>query len=534
MTGRVDDRSGRAGLESAIAIWTRRKWLALVVFALAFAAFANIAISLPKLYRATTTVVVEQQQVSETVVRPTGGGDVESLDTRLQLIRQELMSRARLANLIAQYDLYAPLRNKGMPFDEIVDAMRRDIDLDLKAVDTAVGGRGPMIAFAISYTGRDASTVADVANALASLYVESNTKLREGQAVRTAAFLKSQLSAAKGELDAQQQRTSAFKVSHSGELPQQLEANLASLDRLNTQLRLNGENQIRLLDRRERLQKQLAEAPTATATNAVSSNGPRAERLAKLRQELADLRRQFTDEYPDVVRLRLEIAELEKQPADPPVQKTDAPSDAGEDVRAQLRQAISAADAELTSLKSEEATFRRAIAAYEERVDNVPRRQEEFQALSRDYEATKERYDTLLKRYEEAQLAERLEQGRNVEQLRILDPAIPPRRPFAPSRTRLLAIGIVLAAGLAAAAAFGADKLDTSFHDIADVRACLNVPSLYTIPVIVTASDVRRRRRRMALAAVSLAAALVLVAAGARHFAAGNEQLVRLTARGHV
>src|SRR5204863_6425387 len=112
----------------------------------------------------------------------------------------------------------------------------------------------------------------------------------------------------------------------------------------------------------------------------------------------------------------------------------------GTDSRTRVLQAIADADAELRALKNEEVAFRTTIDHYEQRVENVPKRQEEFQALSRDAEALKERYNSLLKRYEEAQLAASLEQGQKVEQFRILDAAFPPREPAAPSRVRLFAI----------------------------------------------------------------------------------------------
>ena len=82
--------------------------------------------------------------------------------------------------------------------------------------------------------------------------------------------------------------------------------------------------------------------------------------------------------------------------------------------------------------------LRRAMAGYEARVEIAPKRQQELDDLSRDYAAIKERYDTLLKRYQDAQVAESLEKGQDVEQFRVLDPAIPPDRPAAPNRPGLL------------------------------------------------------------------------------------------------
>jgi polysaccharide chain length determinant protein (PEP-CTERM system associated) len=514
----------------------RRKWVALLVFAGALAAVVSLTIWLPDLYRATATVLVETQNVSEEFVRRSVTAELE---TRIQTIRQEVMSRARLADLVARFDLYPDLRKKGAAFDASIERMRRDVELELTGVSQQMSGRGPTIAFAISYNGRDPEIVARVANVLASIYVEENTKIREGQAVRTAEFLKAQLGDVKKELDAQERRATEFKLDHIGELPEQIAANLASLERLNTDLRLNGDHQVRAMDRRERLEKQAADAESAAPAAAVAGPAPSlgAEQLATLRRQLDELRRKFSDQYPDVIRLRAEFAALERQLSERPAPASAAPPPAGTaappaDPKTRLLQAIGDTDAELKALKTEELALRRAVNRYEQRVDNVPKRQEEFQALSRDYQTTKERYDTLLKRYEEAQLASSLEQGQKVEQFRILDAAIPPRDPAAPNRLRLFVIGVILSIGLAVGAVLVVEKLDTAFHSLDDLRAFANVPTLFSIPLILTAADMRRQWRRLALTAVSVVIGLALLVAGSRAVASGNEQIARLIPRG--
>src|SRR5207253_7868893 len=134
------------------------------------------------------------------------------------------------------------------------------------------------------------------ANMLANLDILENSKMREGQAGRTAEFLKAQLDDVKKDLDAQERRASEFNLSHLGELPQQVTANLASLERLNTQLRLNGENQVRTMDRRDRLERQLTDATLAApAPPPAAAAHPRAEQLANLRRQLDELRGKFTD-----------------------------------------------------------------------------------------------------------------------------------------------------------------------------------------------------------------------------------------------
>jgi polysaccharide chain length determinant protein (PEP-CTERM system associated) len=510
-------------MDMAMEAWRRRRWPALVVFVAVCAAATTVAISLPNLYRATAMVIVERQEVSEAFVRPSVTAELE---TRLQTIREAVMSRSRLSDLIQRLNLYPEARAK-VPLDVLAGRMRREIELDIKGVESQMTGRASMISFTISYGGRDPETVAHVANEVARMFVQENTSLRAGQASNTAEFLKAQLDDARKELDTFDQRQNTFKLSHIGELPQQVDANLASLERLNTQLRLNGENQLRLLDRRDRLERQRLE--TATAPRAASSS-PEAERLAKLTQQLADLRKQFTDAYPDVMRLQAEIAALTQEAARRPA--AHGPSSDGDgDPAAQVNAALTDVASELRSLKDEEHALRQSITQYQERVENVPKRQQELQDLSRDYGTTKERYDSLAKRYEEAQLAESLEQGRKAEQFRILDPAIPPRDPVAPVRARVLMLGFVLALGLAIGVVVGAEKLDTTFHSADELRACISLPILATAPLMTSRGATRRKRRRAALVGVSVAIGVLLIVAGSRYVSSGNEQLVRMMER---
>jgi polysaccharide chain length determinant protein (PEP-CTERM system associated) len=526
---RLNVRSGHTpGIEFALAVWARRKWVALLVFAAVFSATASLAVWLPDLYRASTTVLVETQQVSEEFVR---SSVTAQLETRIETIRQEVMSRTRLMDLITRLELDGQARSQGVALDDMIERLRRDIVLQLNSV-SAGGGRGPTIAFEIRYSGQDPATVARVANVLASLYVEENTRIREGQAARTAEFLKAQLTEVRQELDAKDRRVSEFNLKHIGELPQQEAANLASLERLNTQLRLNGDNQIRAMDRRARLEEQLADAqstPAAAAARPAATPGD--EQLADLRRQLQELRRKFTDQYPEVIRVRSELAALEQQQSDRAAASAAAPpASTVPDSRTRLSQAIQDTDAEIRALKGEELALRQSMGSYEQRVENVPKRQEEFQALSRDYQTTKERYDTLLKRYEEAQLASSLEQGRQVEQFRILDAALPPEKPAAPNRRRLLVVAFLLSIALAAGAVLLAEKLDTAFHSLDDLRAFITVPTLFTIPLIPSSADTRRRWRRVALQVVSIVLGFTLIILGSRAFATGNERIARLTA----
>jgi polysaccharide chain length determinant protein (PEP-CTERM system associated) len=545
----TDEVRGRPGLTGVLAIWSRRKWLAIIVFAAPLVAGASVIAFLPNVYRSTATVLVDRQQVPEAFVRSTV---TSALETRLHTISQEVLSRSRLEELIDRFGLYSELR-KRVPLEDVIGRMRSDIKLEIKSAELR-GLREATVAFTITYQGSDPATVASVTNTLASFYNEENTKARERQATGTAEFLKIQLNETKTRLDEQEQRVSGFKRRHLGELPQQMDTNLSTLDRLHAQLRQNADSQTRAADRKQSLSGQLAEAeslvgpPYAVAAPAAGQIAPvapfeqrEAARLAQKKDELAQLRSQFSDKYPDVVQLTAEIAALEREMAlARRAEPTPGTSASASPVTSpgpmtpyvlRLKEALAEVQTDLKVLKTEEGRLRESIALYQARVDNVPRREQEFKELSRDYESTRELYGSLLKRYEEAQLAESMEQRQKGEQFKVLDPAIARLQPAAPNRLKLLLMAVVGSIGLAFGAVLLAEQIDTSFHALDDLRSFSNVPVLASIPWIVTRSEVRRRRWRMRLGVSAAVAGLAVIVGLAYFVAHGNEHLIMLMTR---
>jgi polysaccharide chain length determinant protein (PEP-CTERM system associated) len=511
---------GGSGLERARQVWRRRKWLALAVFTATLAAAFTGVRTLPGLYRSTATVLVERSQVPEAFVRSSVTGEFE---TRLQTVSQQILSRARLGELIARLDLYPDLRRR-LSLEAAIEQMRRDVRLELKGAEQT-SGRTATVALALSYLGRDPETVALVANTIASFYVEENLRVRERQATGTAEFLRLQLEETRKRLEQQDRRLHEFKIRHMGELPQQVEANQTALERFNGQLQRNVDLQGRALERRETLAKQLAEAGVPR------SDAPSA-RLARLRQELTQLQTRFTDLYPDVIRVKTEIAALERRLAEPPAGGTPDPAAAMPAEARRLRAALDGTEAEMRALRAEEASLRQSIAAYQARIENAPRRDQEFQDLSRESAASRELYYSMLKRYEDAHLAESMEQRQKGELFRILDPALVPTQPVAPNRFRLLLVGGMLSLALAAGATALAERLDTSFHTADDLRAFTRVPVLARVPRIATRADARRWRWRCSLAAVGALLGLGLIVGASFYVARDNERLVRIVTRG--
>ena len=197
-----------------------------------------------------------------------------------------------------------------------------------------------------------------------------------------AEFLKTQLKGVRQAVDVQQARLNGFKEGHAGQLPEQLSMNMVALERLNERLRLNLDAQARIVRRQDR-------------GGAVIAAEEVVDPLQNLEQRLAELQSKFTDNHPDVIRLKAQIAQTEREraakPSRPAKPKIESPANVDPDVNA---------------LQAEERTLRSQIAAYEQRIQSMPKVEQDLEALQRDYSSTKDSYDSLLKRYEEAQLAD--------------------------------------------------------------------------------------------------------------------------------
>jgi uncharacterized protein involved in exopolysaccharide biosynthesis len=325
---------------------------------------------------------------------------------------------------------------------------------------------------------------------------------------------------------------------------------------MNTQLRLNGERQLKVLEDRERLARGVTAITIGTSSGeTVSIGSPVAARLEQMKKELQALEGRFTSRHPDVVRLRAEIAAQERDRQDALVQQAEgqrtataagagtgtgaagsgtaagaAPADSDATAALARRRTVEGLDAELARLRAEEDTLRQNIATYEQRLENVPAREQEFERITQDYRAAKDLYDSLLKRYDEAALGASMETEQQGERFVVLEAAVPPPGPVAPNRPRLLIIGLMLAVAAAAVAALMAEQFDTTFHNVDAIREFTSVPVLATIPDIATGAG--GRALRVAMATVSVIAVIALSAAMSAHFARGNERIVWMLSRG--
>jgi len=475
-----------------IEIAKRRKWFIIIPFLLSLVGTFVYLKVVPPLYKSSTVILVEPQKVPKDYITPTVTVDVKD---RLSTITQQVMSRTRLESIIKEFNLYPEMRKK-QTIDEVVDYMRKHIELKVKNT------RGKKLAsFTISYIGEDPETVMNVTNRLASLFIEENLKIREQEAEGTTQFLESQLEALKKSLEEQEAKIKAFKQKYMGELPSQLEANLRTLDRLQLELQTTNDALKAAQARKIAIEKQLAEL--STFSTPVSGEGPVDPRVAKLEElktELAKLLTVYTEDFPDVKRLKMEIATLEKElglAKKSPEEKSGKGAGHGGSKEGSkvatvrpttlyltLSNQLIEVNSEIKSLKEKQKSIMRNINIFQARVERTPQREQELAALMRDYENTRENYQNLLNKKIEAQLAENLEKRQKGEQFRILDPANLPQKPFKPDVKRVILVGFIIGLGSGGGLAFLLEYLDASFRKPEDVYEALGFPVIATIPKV--------------------------------------------------
>ena len=502
--------------EIAIAIGRRRKWLVLVSFLAVFVVVFGYVKALPKLYRASTTLIVAQDVVAESLVE----NDVTTeLELRLGMIRQALMSREQMQEVIEEFNLYEDMR-KVAPPAAVVERLRRDISIKQEAYAKPQGRRSSAsFVVTISYRAWDPDLAAEVANGLARRFQAEDERNRSRETTRATEIVREQLESARAEFQFQEQRLTDFRNEHMGNLPEQQDINLSTLSRLNSELMINGERQLQLAERQEAaLNAAIASGSSAAASSAL----PGPLRLERLQQELQQSRGMYTDSHPEIIRLEREIQALRRELVSQPPDL-----DLAEATEGTFNSGVnnSELDRDMALLKAEERRLKRAIAALTLRIEAVPRVDQQLRRLTSDYDAARNVYLEQQDLYRDAILAQSLETDKN-QDVKIVEVAIPPDFPFAPDRNRLLFVGLVLAGGFAAGLLFLAEQLNKSFHSTQDLRRFTRIPVLASIGDIKTAQDRWMGRARFGLQAVLVTACLVLLTAVSYQLGQGGRQLV--------
>ncbi|MEJ5358048.1 MAG: Wzz/FepE/Etk N-terminal domain-containing protein [Desulfobacterales bacterium] len=491
-------------LVTILRVLSRRRWWVIGSLALAVLTGIVLTLTLPKLYEASTLILVQRQRVPEKYVQPVVASDLEN---RISTISQQILSRSNLERMIERYNLFAGEEFRNVLLDDKIESLRKRITVE---VSRSRRDR-EADAFTISFRDRDPHTAMRVANGLASHFIDENLKVREAQAMGTSDFLEAELESTRKRLEELEKELKDYRIRHMGELPEQLDANLRVLDRLNAQLNEKEQSlrsarvNLAALIEAENFARQAVVVPSAPP----APTGRETEEtmsLPQLRERLAALLSSYTENHPDVVRVKNRIAKLEAAGRGAETGQAGSPGPAP---------VLSAAEAErvrqkavlegvIRNLEGDIARLHREIREYQARVDAAPRREQELLTLKRDYELIRSSYNSLLNRKQEADIAVNMERKQKGEQFQILDPARLPEKPTAPDLRRVFAITLAAAFALAGGLVFLVEMSDTSIRRPGEAEERFQLPVLAAVNWIEGPADRTIRRLRNAATAASL------------------------------
>jgi polysaccharide chain length determinant protein (PEP-CTERM system associated) len=354
--------------------------------------------------------------------------------------------------------------------------MREAVTVSVKGFD----------AFSIEFVHRDPMMAMHVVDRLARLLMEDVAGTQQRQVSTAYQFIESQLQEARQQLEEKEAALREYKERHMGQLPEQVPANLATLQRLQLEQQTVSENL------RQATDALLALENAAPATAAVTAT-PAPDPLAGMKATLAQLRTRYTEAHPDVKALAARVEQLEAAEAAKRAERPTPPVDHAAIAAIALAERRREAAFQMQMQKSRLEEVDRRIDAFQARVDSAPRREQELLVLMRDYKKLSENYAQLLSKKLDAEMAARLEQQQGGRQFRILDPASLPARPSFPNPSLFALAGTILGLLLGAGLAVVVDKLDSTLKDADDAATALGLPLLAVIPFVM-----RKDQRRLA------------------------------------
>jgi polysaccharide chain length determinant protein (PEP-CTERM system associated) len=465
-----------------VSVLRRRMWWLIVPLALAVVVGVALLWSLPRTYQAQATIGVSLPGVSRQLLNDSQRVTAEE---RARQISQTLLSQAVIERVVREEQF-----DKFMPIPAAVQMVRSNVDVKLPQPD-ANTPPGSVEQFTVLYKDDTAPRAQRVTNRLADVFVEESSRKREVRAEETSMFINDQLRASKQRLDELETQLRTSKEAFMGALPEQTNANVALVTGLQQQLEsvtnaMRGDQ-----DRLSNIERQIS----AVASGAVSDPNaaavatpvasPALSRLSSIEAALAAARVRYTENHPEVTRLKDELAKAQADArADAARPESDRVATLRMDPgyrallkeRDDVRLRIADSQRRLSAIQSQ-------IGMYRARVDAAPKVEQQLATVQREYDLEKTNYTNLSAKLRDAQMNESLERNQGGERFTVLQHASLPTEPFSPNIPRLLVLVLLIGVCLGGGLALGREYLDRAIHD-ARALSELELPILGEIPHI--------------------------------------------------
>jgi len=468
---------------------------------------------LPAVYESSATLLIEQMSMP---VELTGGaGAQDYVEQRLQRTRQRVLTDENVESFINRYSLY----ESGLSSTDMEERLAL-FNANVLITPQVTGVIDPKsmraadltYAFNVGFHHSNPETAQKIANELSDLFVKSSATQAKEDAEREIAFAKAESERLATGLREREARLAEFRLKHPGGLP---EDRVRNQDRVMSyeRDRATVESDLRAARARQELYSaQLRDTPRDSAvldeTGQLVLRG--ADRLAAAQQELVAARAKYSDDHPDVKRLKREIAQLSAEASG---NSKVAPTNPA---YIQLQAQVNAAAIEVRELSARRNELSTQMADAQGAVTLSPRLEEQYTDLVRDYEVIKAQYEQMRGQQASAELRAKVAGSAAAETYVLINPARLPEDPIQPDRFALMFLGIVLAIAAGFGTAFMLNAADATIRGTADVVALAGTEPFAHVPTIRSRSELHRERlKTLALACGIGAIVLVLLVVAA-------------------
>ncbi|RED15670.1 XrtA system polysaccharide chain length determinant [Parasphingopyxis lamellibrachiae] len=488
------------------AIWQRR-WLALAVaWGVAVLGWLVIAL-IPASYTSQARIYIQQ----ETVLSNQVGVTDREQRAMMERIRQTLASTGNLEQVVRETDL-AQQATTDAQVRSLASQLRQNITVAAQQDPNNIGR--PSNVFEISASWSGPSLAQQINQKLIDVFIEESLAGTRQEATQSVAFLDRQIAERETRLQQIEERRANFENEFSGSLPG-VGTISQRMDQARSEMQ-NIENDLAAAQSSLNIvQAQLAGTPATTSVPGTFVPGGGNARLNALQSQLADAQaRGWTDQHPDVVALRSQIARARAQGGGGGGGRQVGGSTSANPLYTSLRSMLADRQATVAALTARRDQLRAGLDQIERQRRTNPGALAEQQQLDRDYLALQTQYNQLVADRERLRLRGEVVTETDSNTFRVINPPSMPSAPTAPNRPLLLILVLMAAIAAGIGAAFAQSQLKTSYPTARRLGNGTGLPVLGAISEIIspTQKEVRHQNfRRFAAGTAALFGVFVLL-----------------------
>ncbi len=477
--------------------------IAIVVVVSGTAVF--LALFVPPTYVASAKILVESQQIPQQLAASTV---TVSANERLELIKQRLMARANLLDLVNRLNLYA--ERTDLSTARKVDLLRTSTDI--RRLNLNFGGRrnaGEVSAFTISFRDSQPKRSAQVANEFVTMVLEQNLKARSERAAKTHDFFKEEVAELDGQLRGLEAEIADFRSANDIALPESLGYRRQELARLRNDRYDLRRRLIKLEEERDTVAAAIESGRYAEALG--SQLTPEERDLEGLRADLSRARSLYADSHPTIRALETRISTMEQNiAAEDPGALPETAVQRRERLRERIDRQLRNLETEIEFLTAQRDRGEERAAVLEESIEKTPEVQMALNVLERRHDDLKIRFEEAVRKQAFAATGEKLEVNRQAERFEVIEQAQVPGRPTSPNRPAIALGGFAGSIGLGISLAVFLGLINPSIRTVGDMERKLEMRPVLTVPYIRTQAERRRFRRTLWASGLTLFVVLPL------------------------